>query len=330
MFSSYRVVNVMNSINLEQQWVGIDVSKRTLDVYGRPLGIRFQVDNSDTGCVNLLERLQERSIALIVIEATGGLQMRVRRVLTGAGFPVSVVNPRQVRDFARAIGRLAKTDIIDAEVLAHFAEAVRPAVRMMATDAAQRLHELVSRRRQLVEMMSAEKNRQHQVSDSMSQDIEHHLEWLKQRVQKLDEAIEQLMSTHEQWQRTQEILVSVPGLGPPTAAVLIAELPELGQLDSKRLSSLCGVAPFNRDSGQMRGKRMIRGGRASVRTALYMATIVASRYNPAIRDFYQRLLQRGKAKKVALIACIHKLLIILNAMVKHGTVWQAPACPLLS
>lgn len=330
MFTSYRGVNVMNPTNSEQQWVGIDVSKRRLDVYVRPLGRRFSVDNSEVGFVDLIRRLQECSIALIVVEATGGLQMQMSRTLTNAEFPVAVVNPRQVRDFARALGRLAKTDTIDAEVLAHFAEAVRPAVRMMASDVAQRLNELVSRRRQLVEMMSAEKNRQHQVSDAMNQDIEHHVEWLKQRVHQLDEDIEQLMESDEQWQRRQEILVSVPGIGPTTTAVLIAELPELGQLESKRLSSLCGLAPFNRDSGQMRGKRMIRGGRASVRTALYMATMVASRHNPVIRDFYQRLLHRGKAKKVALIACMHKMLIILNAMVKHDTVWTAPACPLPS
>lgn len=177
-------------------------------------------------------------------------------------------------------------------------------------------------------MMSAEKTRQNQVSDSMRQDIERHLDWLKQRLQELEVEIEQVMEANQQWQRTQEILVSVPGLGPATTAVLIAELPELGQLKSKRLSSLCGLAPFNRDSGQMRGKRMIRGGRASVRTAFYMATMVATRHNLVIRDFYQRLLQRGKAKKVALIACMHKLLMILNAMVKHDTVWQAPACSL--
>jgi transposase len=310
------------------QWVGIDISKRTLDVHIRPQGISFQVSNDESGIAELLKQLERFSIGLIVLEATGGFQTLAARILWQAGLPTVVVNPRQVRDFAKATGRLAKTDQIDAQVLAHFADAIRPKVRPMTTEESQLLQELVTRRRQIVEMMTAEKSRRRMVSDSMAGEIDLHLDWLKQRLKAVNEEIEKQMEQNAQWQRTKTILTSVPGLGAVTAGVLMAELPELGSLESKRLSSLCGIAPFNRDSGQMRGKRMIGGGRASVRTALYMATLVATRYNPVIRDFYQRLLNRGKAKKVALIACAHKLLIILNAMVKCNHLWQAPACPL--
>jgi transposase len=310
------------------QWVGIDVSKRTLDVHIRPQGMSFQVSNDESGITELLKQLEGFSIGLIVLEATGGFQTLAARLLLQSGLPTVVVNPRQVRDFAKATGRLAKTDKIDAQVLAHFADVIRPDVRQMKTEEGQVLQELVTRRRQLVEMMTAEKSRRRTVSDSMAREIDLHLDWLKQRLKELNAEIDQQIEQQAQWQRTRAILTSVPGLGPVTAGVLMAELPELGALESKRLSSLCGIAPFNRDSGQMRGKRMIGGGRASVRTALYMATLVATRYNPVIRDFYQRLLNRGKAKKVALIACAHKLLIILNAMVKRDRLWQSPACPL--
>jgi len=322
------IMNPSNATSQTLQWVGIDVSKRTLDTHIRPQNHSFQTLNNKSGIAELLKELQQLAIGLIVLEATGGLQNLAARTIMQAGLPVVVVNPRQVRDFARATGRLAKTDKIDAEVLAHFADAIRPEVRAMASEETQVLQELVARRRQIVEMMTAEKARKRSVSDSMQNGIDLHLDWLKQRLKELDEEIEQQMEMNAQWQRTKEILTSVPGLGPATAGVLMAELPELGHLDAKRLSSLCGIAPFNRDSGQMRGKRMIGGGRASVRTALFMATLVATRHNLVIRDFYQRLLHRGKAKKVAIIACAHKLLIIINAMVRHDCLWQAPACSL--
>lgn len=320
----------MTELSQAQQWVGIDVSKRTLDVYVRPLGLSVQVANSDAGLVELLQTLAayRAETSLIVLEATGGYQALAARTLMAKGWPTVVVNPRQVRDFARATGRMAKTDKIDAEVLAHFADAIRPEVRAMASEANQHLQDLVTRRQQLVEMMSAEKARQRSARVRTGESIEQHIDWLKQQIQDLDTEIEQLIAQSDQWQRTREILTSVPGIGAVTTGILLASLPELGQISSKRLASLCGLAPFNRDSGQMKGKRMISGGRATVRTALYMAALVATRHNPVIRDYYQRLLQRGKLKKVALVACMHKLVIILNAMVEHDTLWQAPACSL--
>lgn len=320
----------MTELSQAQQWVGIDVSKRTLDVYVRPLGLSVQVANSDSGLVELQQTLAayRAETSLIVLEATGGYQALAARTLMAEGWPTVVVNPRQVRDFARATGRMAKTDTIDAEVLAHFADAIRPEVRAMASEASQHLQDLVTRRQQLVEMMSAEKARQRSARVRAGQSIEQHIDWLKQQIQALDTQIEQLIAQSDQWQRTREILTSVPGIGAVTTGILLASLPELGQISAKRLASLCGLAPFNRDSGQMRGKRMISGGRATVRTGLYMAALVATRHNPVIRDYYQRLMQRGKLKKVALVACMHKLVIILNAMVEHDTLWQAPACSL--
>jgi transposase len=320
----------MTELLQEQQWVGIDVSKHTLDVYVRPLGLSLQVANSDSGLVELLQTLAtyRAETSLIVLEATGGYQALAARTLMAEGWPTVVVNPRQVRDFARATGRLAKTDKIDAEVLAHFADAIRPEVRAMASEASQHLQDLVTRRQQLVEMMSAEKARKRSARTVTGNSIEQHIDWLKQQVQDLDIQIEQLIAQSDQWQRTREILTSVPGIGAVTTGILLASLPELGQISAKRLASLCGLAPFNRDSGQMKGKRMISGGRATVRTGLYMAALVATRHNPVIRDYYQRLLQRGKLKKVALVACMHKLVTILNAMVEHDTLWEAPACSL--
>jgi transposase len=320
----------MTELSQDDQWVGIDVSKRTLDVYVRPLGMSVQVANSESGLVELLKTLAafRATTRLIVLEATGGYQSLAARPLMADDWPTVVVNPRQVRDFARATGRLAKTDKIDAEVLAHFADAIRPEVRAMASQASQTLHDLVTRRQQLVEMMSAEKARQRSARATLRDSIEQHIDWLKQQVQDLDTQIEQLIAQSDPWQRTREILTSVPGIGDVTTGILLASLPELGQISAKRLASLCGLAPFNRDSGQMKGKRMISGGRAPVRTGLYMAALVATRHNPVIRDYYQRLLQRGKLKKVALVACMHKLVTMLNAMVEHDTLWQAPACSL--
>lgn len=318
----------MNDIPEDQQWIGIDVSKRCLDVYIRPLGRAVQVANSELGLVELHHHLDGLVIGLIVLEATGGYQALAARTLMEQGYPTVVVNPRQVRDFAKATGRLAKTDKIDAEILAHFADAIRPEVRVMASEDGQVLQALVTRRQQLVEMRSAEKTRQRTARPTVQAGIETHIEWLDEQIAALDAEIEALIQQSDQWQRTRDLLTSVPGLGPATIGVLVSQLPELGRLPAKPLASLCGLAPMNRDSGQMRGKRQIVGGRASVRTALYMATLVATRHNPVIREFYQHLLQRGKPKKVALIAAMRKLLTILNAMVAHDTMWQAPACSL--
>lgn len=284
--------------------------------------------NSELGLVELHQHLDGLVIGLIVLEATGGYPTLAARTLMEQGYPTVVVNPRHVRDFAKATGRLAKTDKIDAEVLAHFADAIRPEVRAMASDDSQVLQAWVSRRQQLVEMRSAEKTRQRTARPTVQAGIETHIEWLDEQIAALDAEIEALIQQSDQWQRTRDLLTSVPGLGPATIGVLVSQLPELGRLPAKPLASLCGLAPMNRDSGQMRGKRQIVGGRASVRTALYMATLVATRHNPVIREFYQHLLQRGKPKKVALIAAMRKLLTILNAMVAHDTFWQAPACSL--
>jgi transposase len=322
------VDRMMTNPTVEQQWIGIDVSKRCLDVYIRPLGRVLQVANSELGLVELRQHLEGLVLGLIVLEATGGYQTLAARTLMEQGYPTVVVNPRQVRDFAKATGRLAKTDKLDAEVLAHFADAIRPEVRAMAGEDSQWLQALVTRRQQLVEMRSAEKTRQRTARPTVQSGIETHIEWLDEQIKALDADIEALIQQSDQWQRTRDLLTSVPGLGPATIGVLVSQLPELGRLDAKPLASLCGLAPMNRDSGQMRGKRQIVGGRAAVRTALYMATLVATRHNPVIRAFYERLLQRGKPKKVALIAAMHKLLTILNAMVAHDTMWQAPACSL--
>lgn len=304
------------------QWVGIDVSKHYLDVYVRPQQLALRVKNNLSGIVNLSEQLQSIKPELIVLEATGGMELEVAEKLSSAGLAVSIINPRQARDFGKATGKLAKTDAIDAKVLAHFGEAIRPRVTIMSDEREKQLKDLVSRRRQLVEMISAEKARLAGKTGEIKQDIQDHIEWLEQRLQQINQQLEKLIEDNSQWTAKVKQLQAVPGVGEVTATTLIAALPELGQLSGKQISCLVGLAPLNRDSGQFRGKRMIIGGRAAIRCALYMATLVGIRFNPVIKAFYERLLQKGKLKKVALTACMHKLLIILNAMVKSGKLWQ--------
>ena len=304
------------------QWVGIDVSKRYLDVYVRPQGLALRVENKNSGIVKLTEKLQSLKPELIVLEATGGMELDVAEHLSSAGLGVSIINPRQARDFGKATGKLAKTDAIDAQVLAHFGEAVRPRITMMMDELGKKLKDLVTRRRQLVTMISGEKARLAGKKGEIKQDIQEHIDWLKERLQKINQQLEKLIDTHSEWTAKAEQLQAVPGVGAVTATTLVAALPELGQLSSKQISCLVGLAPLNRDSGQFRGQRMITGGRAAVRCALYMATLVSIRFNPVIKSFYERLLEKGKLKKVALTACMHKLLIILNAMVKTGQSWQ--------
>ncbi|MEP1078850.1 IS110 family transposase [Leptolyngbya sp. PL-A3] len=306
------------------QWVGIDVSKASLDVYLRPSGEQFRVKNQTTGIAELIERLQSFTIGQVILEASGGLELEAAQALQEKEFAISIINPRQGRDFAKASGKLAKTDRIDAAVLAHFGEAMQPAVTVLASASAQALQEAVTRRRQLVEMLTAEKNRQSSLRGKMQQNLEEHLVWLEEHIQQLDLEIEQLSQSQEQWRSRIELLKSVPGIGKVIATTLVAALPELGQVSDKRISALVGVAPFNRDSGKYKGTRTIWGGRANVRAALYMGTLVAVRYNPALKAFYTRLVEQGKAKKVALIACMHKLLRILNAMVRDGKPWNYP------
>lgn len=309
-------------MNRPETYIGIDVAKAQLDVAVRPTGENWQVATDLQGITQLQERLQELAPTLIVLEATGGLELPLVGALGAAGLPVVVVNPRQVRDFARALGRLAKTDALDAQVLAHFGEAAKPQLRPLADSQTQELKALVARRRQVVEMLVAEKNRQRRTLPRVQQRIARHLKVLEQELAELDRDLGQLLRQSPLWREQEDLLRSVPGIGPTLAATLLAQLPELGSLGRRQIAALAGVAPLNRDSGTLRGKRTTWGGRASLRAALYMATLAATRWNPAIRAFYLRLCGTGKAKKVALTACMRKLLCILNAMLKHGQSWN--------
>jgi transposase len=304
------------------QWVGIDISKANLDVYLRPLGKTFQVANKETAISGLIEELQTYSLNLIVLEATGGLETELLIQLQAAQLPVALINPRQGRDFAKATGKLAKTDAIDAQVLAHFGEALKPQVVAMESDSARQLKELISRRRQVVEIQTAEKNRRERSRGKALTDIEQHLEYLEQSLKKLNQEIEELTQSNQSWIEKVNLLKTIPGIGQVISTTLVSYLPELGQLTAKQISRLVGVAPINHDSGQHKGKRMINGGRAPVRASLYMGAVVAIRHNPIIKDFYERLLSRGKPKKLAITACVRKMLVILNAMVRDQKPWQ--------
>lgn len=307
------------------RWAGIDVAKAHLDVATWPAVDRWRVARDDAGLVALTAWLRARAPRLIVLEATGGLEVPVVTALVEAGLPVAVINPRQARDFAKATGRLAKTDALDAAVLAHFGHAIRPEPRPWKDAEAQALTAVIQRRRQVVEMLTAEKNRLASAHPHVKPDLEATVAWLEQRLKDHDRDLQQRLRASPVWRERDDLLRGVPGIGPVTAATLLAALPELGTLNRRQISALVGVCPFNRDSGQSRGRRMIFGGRAGVRAVLYMATVTASRCNPVIKAFYQRLRQAGKPAKVALTACMRKLLTILNAMLKAKTPWQPPA-----
>jgi transposase len=311
-----------------QIFVGIDVAKAQLDIALRPTGERWTISNEDTSIAALVTQLQTVSPTLIVLEATGGFQRAVVAALAAAGLPVVVANPRQTRDFAKATGQLAKTDALDARALAHFADAVRPTPRPLPAPQTEDLRALLARRRQLIAMRTAEQNRRGNVSPRLRADIEAHIAWLNHRVAALDDDLDTTLRASPVWRERETLYRSVPGIGPVCARTLVLDLPELGTLSRQRIAALVGVAPFNRDSGTLRGTRTTWGGRAHVRATLYMSTLVAVRYNPALKAFYARLCTAGKAKKVALTACMRKLLTILNAMAKHQKPWHVQEEPI--
>ncbi len=304
-------------------YVGIDVAKAQVDVAVRPTGQRWVVSYDETGVGELVSQMKGLDPALVLLEASGGLELPLVAALAVAALPVVVVNPRQVRDFAKATGTLAKTDALDAAILAHFADAVRPSVRPLRDAETQALNSLTARRHQVMTMLVSEKNRLSTAISAVRPRIEAHIVWLEQELDDLDEGLRQTLRRSPVWREKDDLLRTVPGVGEQLALTLLAYLPELGTLDRRQVAALVGVAPFNRDSGTLRGKRAVWGGRSRVRAALYMGTLSATRYNPIIRDFYQRLLTAGKPKKVALVACMRKLLVILNSMLRHRSPWRA-------
>ena len=309
----------------DERFVGIDVAAAHLDVAVAPGGPAWRVANDPAGHTELVGRLGELAPALVVLEASGGYEAPVAAELQAAGLPVAVVNPRQVRDFGRALGQLAKTDALDAALLARFAQAVRPAARPLPDDAAQELKALVGRRRDLVAMQAAEQQRLRQARAGVRAGIEAHLAWLREQLAELDRQVAAAVAASALWQAQAALLRTAQGVGPGVAATLLAELPELGRLTRQRIAALVGVAPPNRDSGTRRGRRGTWGGRAAVRAALYMATLAAVRFNPAVRAFHARPRAAGKPPKVALTACLRELLTVLNAMVRDGAPWTPTA-----
>lgn len=309
---------------MEQIFVGIDVAKDRLDLHVLPSGESFAVARDSDALEALVERLRALDPGLIVLEATGGFEIAVASALAAARLPLAVVNPRQIRDFARALGLLAKTDALDAKVIALFAERVRPEARPLADAQTRALGDLIARRRQIVVMMTAERNRRSRLtSRRMVKSVDRLLLALQKELSALEQELDDSIRGTPAWREAEDLLKSVPGIGDITARSLLAELPELGSLDRKKIAALAGLAPFNRDSGSLRGRRTIRGGRSHVRTTLYMAAVVASQHNPVLKTFYQRLIQAGKPKKLALVAVMRKLLTILNAIMRDRTPWLA-------
>jgi transposase len=308
----------------EPSYVGLDVAKATLDVAVRPSGEHWQVANDEAGIAELVARLRRLTPVLLVCEATGGFERPAIAALAAAGVPVVVANPRQVRDFAKGTGQLAKTDRLDAAVLALFAERVRPTPRPLGDATTQLLDALLTRRRQLLEMLVAEKNRLGFAPRPLHRGIQQHIRWLERQLDDVTGEVAQVIEASPVWRAKDDLLQSVPGVGPVVSSTLLGELPELGTLSHKQIATLVGVAPLARDSGQLRGKRMVYGGRASVRTALFLAALCGRRWNPQLKVFYERLVGAGKPKKVALIACARKLLTILNAMVRDHARWVSP------
>ena len=308
-------------------YVGVDVSKDTLDIAVHPRQQSKQFKNSEAGIIGTASYIEGLAPALVVMEATGGLEMSLAAALGASGIPVAVVNPRQVRDYAKSMGKLAKTDTIDAQVMADFAAAVHPEPRPLADSQTQELKDILTRRSQLNEMITAEKNRLYRARIPVGDHIKAHIAWLEQELGDMDSNLRRFIQGSPIWREKDNLLQSVPGVGPILSSTLLAELPELGMLNRKQIAALAGVAPLNHDSGKFRGKRTVWGGRAKVRAVLYMATLVATRRNAVIRCFYQRLIVVGKAKKAAITACMRKLLTIMNAMMKHHTPWHYTSNP---
>jgi len=308
-------------------FVGIDVAQARLDIAVRPSGEQWTSPHDEAGIAALVTRLQALGPTLVVLEATGGRELALAGALAAAQVPTAIVNPRQVRDFAKAIGQLAKTDALDAQELARFAEVIRPEPRALPDAQAQELAAVLTRRRQVVAMLTAEQQRLSTTLPAVRPRVDTHVRWLRQELRALDAELQERIRTSPLWCEQAALLRTVPGVGPVLALTLLAHLPELGTLDRKPLAALVGLAPRPADSGTRRGRRVIWGGRAQVRATLYMSTLAAVQHNPVLRRFYEHLLATGKPKKLALVACMHKLLLILNAVLRHRTPWQPPASP---
>lgn len=315
----------------KRSFIGIDVSKELLEVAVHQSGYKFRCPNDCINFPELIAELIRLRPARIVLEATGGLERPLLQALQAIGLPAVVINPRQVRDFAKALGLLAKTDRLDARVLAHFGAAVKPPLSPIKAQADIELDALMGRRKQLSDMLVQEKNRRGSAAtDTARDDIEEHIEWLEERIKELDEKLKSQLESSAVWQQKAKVLQSVKGIGFVTAMSLLADCSELGQLNRHQIAKLVGVAPLNRDSGKQRGTRHIYGGRAQVRCKLYMATLAAIRSNPVIKTFYQRLIDRNKLKKVAIVACMRKLLTIINVMVRNNKPWTVKVQPVFA
>jgi transposase len=307
---------------LDKDYIGVDVSKETLDIAAFTTNKKWRFPNNEVGISQLVQAISELSPTLVVMESTGGYETPLAYALSKSGIPCAVVNPREVRDFARATKKLAKTDAIDAQVLAHFAAAIKPEPRPIADEEAAELEAILARRRQVVDMLTAEKNRMHIARKPVKEGIKDHIAYLEKRLAEINANLSGRIQESPVQRMKDQLLRSVPGVGPTLSITLLVDLPELGSLNRRQIAALVGVAPLNRDSGTFRGKRRVWGGRGQVRAALYMAALVAARHNPVIRQLYTRLCEMGKAKKVALVACMRKLLTILNSMLKHRVPWH--------
>ena len=303
-------------------FMGIDVSKQQFDIADDQGKSAWSERNNKVGIDQLVAQLQQRKPTLIVVESTGGLELALLTALYEAKLPFARVHPGRVREFARSIGLLAKTDRLDARLLAQYAAAVKPPVTQLPSEAEQQLSALMTRRRQVIDMVTAEKNRLGTAPKATQERIRDHIAWLEEELQRLNDDINDFIDKLPTFRHKKEILTSTPGIGAVTSAILLADLPELGVYNRQKIAALVGLAPFNKDSGRMRGKRRVKGGRANIRSVLYMATLSAIKYNPVIQTFYQQLCSRGKEKKVAIVACMRKLLTILNAMIRDNQPWR--------